>query len=182
MQPEVIDDAAPATAQHPLAVRVIDHQQDAQRLRDLGQGGQRRDVAVHAEHAIGDDQAAAIPRRRRDLLAQIVRIGVAKAHDLRARQAAAIDDAGVVQLVGKDHVAFAHQRGNGRQVRGEAALESDRGLGAFELGQPSFQLQVQVHRPGDGAHRGRPDAIAVHRLFGGFDQPGMVRQAEVVVR
>jgi hypothetical protein len=41
-------------------MRVIDHGHDAVLLRDLDQRGQRRDVAIHAEHAVGDDETAAI--------------------------------------------------------------------------------------------------------------------------
>ncbi len=59
VQAEVIHDAASAVAKHAFAVRVIHHQQDVVFLRDLVDGGQGRDVAVHAEHAVRDDQRAA---------------------------------------------------------------------------------------------------------------------------
>ena len=60
VQPEVVHDAAPAAAQHAFAVRVVHHRQHAVAVGHLGQLVQRRDVAVHAEDAVGDQQAAAV--------------------------------------------------------------------------------------------------------------------------
>jgi len=45
---------AAAPAQHALAVGVVDHRQNAVTVRDLGQLIQRRYIAVHAKHAVGD--------------------------------------------------------------------------------------------------------------------------------
>ena len=52
VQAEVIDDAAPAAAQHAFAVRVVHHQHDAVLLGHFAHLVQRRDVAVHAEDAV----------------------------------------------------------------------------------------------------------------------------------
>ena len=82
VQVKVIHDAAPALAQNAFAVRVIDHQQDIVFLRHSVQFRQRRDVAVHAEHAIGDDQTPSITRSCFDLFAQVVGIGMRKPDDL----------------------------------------------------------------------------------------------------
>jgi hypothetical protein len=56
VQAKVIDDAAPAAAEHALAVGIIDHQHDAVFFGHVADGVQRGDVAVHAEDAVGDDQ------------------------------------------------------------------------------------------------------------------------------
>ena len=141
VQPEVIDDAAPAAPQHALAVRVVHHQQQVVALGHLDDAGQRRDVAVHREYAVGDDHAAAVRAGGLpDLLVQRRRVVVGVTDDARAGQAAAVDDAGVVQLVRENGVLFAHQRRHHGQVGGEAGLERDGGRGAFELGQPPLKL------------------------------------------
>ena len=73
-----------------------------------------------------------------------------------AAQAAAVDEAGVVLGVGEDRVALVHQRGDDARIRGEAGGKDERRLGAFELGEPSFQFCV-ARRP--AAHqRTRPAA------------------------
>ncbi len=46
-----------------------------------------------------------------------------------AREAAAVDDGGVVQFVGNDQIVFAENRGDGSGVRGEAGLKHDAGFG-----------------------------------------------------
>ena len=64
-------------------------------------------------------------------------VGVAVAIDERfgARQAAAVDQAGVVLLVGEDRVAAIGKRGDRARVGGEAGREQQRGLRPLELGQ-----------------------------------------------
>ena len=58
------------------------------------------------------------------------------------REAAAVDEAGVILGVGEDGVAFVDERGNDAGVGGEAGGEDQRRLGAFELGEAAFQLGV----------------------------------------
>ena len=68
-----------------FAVRVIYHQQNVIVAGDLMQRGQRRDIPIHAEHAVGHDQAAAILGGGFDLFAQVTGITVFVSDDLRAR-------------------------------------------------------------------------------------------------
>ena len=62
---------------------------------------------------------------RRQHPLQVIRIAVGIADDLRAGEAAAVDDAGMVQLVGEDAIVFAHQGRDDSQVGVEARLECD---------------------------------------------------------
>ena len=55
------------------------------------------------------------------------------------------------------------------------------GLGAEELAEPPLQLDVDLLRAADEAHRGHPVAPAVERLVGGGDHRRVVGEAEVVV-
>ena len=83
---------------------------------------ERREVAVHREHGVGDDDRLAAagtaqPARER------VEVGVRVDDRLRAREAAAVDDRGVVERVGEDHLAAAGQRGDHAGVGEEARAE-----------------------------------------------------------
>jgi hypothetical protein len=59
----MVHDAAPAFAEHALAVGVVHHQQQVVFLRHLVDLVQRCHVAVHAEDAVGHDQRAAVLRQ-----------------------------------------------------------------------------------------------------------------------
>ena len=83
---------------------------------------------------------------------------VRKDLDRGAAQPAAVDDAGVIQLVGDDHVVFGEDGGDGAGVGGEAALKDDHRFDLLELGELPFELHVDGHRAGDGANRSGPDA------------------------
>ena len=179
---EVVDRPAAVAAQHARGVGVVDHHDGAVLL---GQGGElvhRADVAVHREHAVGDDQLvaglvlrspAAVPRSG-DVL-------VAKDLDLGAREPRAVDDAGVVQLVGEDEVVLAQDRAHGAGVGRESALEDHAGFDVLEARDLLFEFHVDAHGAGDGAHCARAHAQFARGLQGRLDQLGVVAQAEVVV-
>ena len=144
--------------------------------------GSGADVAVHGEDAVGDDQLVA--GLVLDLVQQLFGVGrvlVAEDLDLGARQASAVDDAGVVQLVGDDEVFFAEDRRYRSRVRREARLKDDAGFDILEARDLLLQLHVERHGAGDRAHRARPDAILACRLQRRLAQLGMGGQAEVVV-
>ena len=115
------------------------------------------------------------PPRRVDIL-------VRKHLDRRAAQPAAVDDAGVVQFVRDDHVVFRQNRRDRARVGGEAALEHDDRLHLLELGEPALELDVELHRAGDGANRPRTNAELLDRRQRRGPQPRMRRQTEIVVR
>ena len=111
VQVEVVDGAAAVASQHAGGVRVVDHHDGAVLFRQRGQLRQCADVAVHGKDAIGDDQlVTGLVLHRFQLLFGVRGILVAEDLDLGARQPGAVDDAGVVQLVGDDEVIFAQQR------------------------------------------------------------------------
>lgn len=183
VQAEMVHDAAAAAAQHALAVRIIHHRQHAVLLRDLAEPVERRDVAVHAEHAIGDEQAAAVVGQvLANLGLGIGHVAVLVDDDLRAAQPRAVDDAGVVEPVGEDDVLLADERADGRLVGDEAALQVERILHVLELGQPVFQLDVERLGARDAAHRGRADAPLLDGLDSRVLEPRVIGEAEIVVR
>ena len=96
-------------------------------------------------------------------------------------EAGAVDDGGVVQLVGEDEVFLAEDGADGAGVGGEAGLEDDAGFDVLERGDLFFELHVDAHGAGDGAHGAGADAVLRDGRGGGFAELGVVAEAEVVV-
>ena len=103
---EVIDGAAAVPAEHAAGVRVVHHHDAAEFLGDVAQRRQRAEVAVHAEHAVGDEQLALRRRQLRDDAPGGGGILVGKDFDGGPAEAAAVDDARVIELVGDDDIVL----------------------------------------------------------------------------
>src|SRR5260370_42664461 len=56
VKPKMVDRATAGAPEDTGRVSVVDHHDRAVSLRDFDQGGQRRDVAIHREHAVGNEQ------------------------------------------------------------------------------------------------------------------------------
>ena len=189
VEAEVVHGAAPVAAEHARGVGVVDHHGGLVPLGDLADAGQRGDVAVHAEDAVGDDQdvlVGALRAARRagfaqDLL-EAVHVAVREDRPRGLREAYAVDDRGVVQLVADDQVALPGDGRDDAAVGGEARLEGERRLHVFEDRQATLQLLVQLHGAGDGAHGTRPDAQVAGGPERRLDEVGVRGEAEVVVR
>ena len=132
VQAEVVDRAPPVAAEHAGGVGVVDEDGRAGRLGRLDDPGQWRDVAVHAEHAVGDDEdqpvglAASRPAVADRLVEhgpQRVDVGVGVDLARRLRQAHAVDDRGVVEAVADDQVGLAGDRRDDAGVGREPGLE-----------------------------------------------------------
>ena len=87
----------------------------------------------------------------------------------------------MVQLVGDDEVFFAEDGGDRAGVGGESGLEDDAGFDVLEARDLFFELHVDLHGAGDGAHRARSDAVFTRGFERGFAQLGMRGQAEIIV-
>ncbi len=91
--------AAALGADHADAVRVVHVQQRVLRARQQRQVAQRRQVAVHAEDAVGGEHGRAFAARSSAGASPASTSRVRVALELAARQARAVDQAGVVELV-----------------------------------------------------------------------------------
>ena len=178
----MVDGAAPVAAQHTRGMRVVHHHDGAVLFGGLHQPGQRPDVAIHRENAVGNQQFSAghrvqfgqNPLRRRHVF---VRENV----DLGPGEPAAIDDAGMVQLVGNDMVVRSEDRRNRARVGGKAGLKHHASFHVLEGRDALFQLQVQLHGAGNSAHRARTHAILAHRFERRLAQARMRGQPQVIV-
>ena len=74
-------------------------------------------------------------------------VRVAVDERLGAREATAVDDRRVVELVGQDHRARARERADDADVRHVARPEEHGGLGVLERGEPLLEAAVHGHRP-----------------------------------
>jgi hypothetical protein len=163
-------------------MRIVHHHDAARVLGEVAQRRQWPQIAVHAEHAVGDEELALGGGQILDDLASRIHVLVREDLDRRAAQAAAVDDAGVVQLVGNDDIFLRQDCRDRACIRGESTLKDDDLLDLLELGETALQLHVDFHRSGDGADRARADAEPFDGLERGLPQARMRRQTEIVVR
>ena len=178
---EVVDDSPSAFTEDSLSVRVVDHQEGVVAGGQLGQFGQGGDVSVHGENAVGDDQAATTLFLLQ-LLFEVVGVAVFENDPPRLGETASVDDGGMVQLVGEEHVfRGGDEGGDGSQVRAEARLEGDRGFRSLEGGHFFLHFQVNLHGSGDGTDRRRAHSILLDSLDGSLFQLRVVGESKVVV-
>ena len=164
-------------------MRIVHHEQDIVLLCHFIQLWQGSDIAVHAEHAVGDDQGPAVVGGVLfDRILQRRWIIMLISDDLRTREPAAVDNGGMVQAVREDHILFPDQGGDRPQVGRETRLEGDHILCALEFGKPLLELDMQVHGAGDRAHRSRTDAVFPRRFLCRLDNLRVVGQPEIVIR
>ena len=88
----------------------------------------------------------------------------------------------MVQGVRHDEVRLAGHDRDDPGVGGEPGLEGQDGGRALELGEFRLELLVHRHRAGDRPDRATADAELANGGQDGLAQPGMVGQAQVVVR
>ena len=124
--------AAAAGADDAGGVAVVDMDQRVVALGEIADLVERGDDAVHREDAVGGDQLEARAGRvgRLQLRLEIGHVVVAVAVALRLAEADAVDDRGVVELVGNDRVLGAEQRLEQAAIGVEAGGIEDRVLDA----------------------------------------------------
>lgn len=154
------------------------------------QRGQRRHVgavAIHAEDALGHDEARARgagPFGQQ--VFQVRQVVMAEADLAHAGGLAAMVQAGVVEPVGVDLRLALRGRGleQGRQHRGvglPAAGQQQGGLGAFQARQLGFDLFVQVQVAAYQPRGLRAGAVPGGPQAGALGQQRVARQSQVVV-
>ena len=102
-------------------MRVVHHHDATIFFGEVAERGKIRDVAIHGEDPVGDEQLLAVPVF--GFLQHAFAIGgvlVFEDFDGGARKAAAVNDGGVIQLVGDDQIFLAKNCGNGAGVGRES--------------------------------------------------------------
>ena len=129
-------------------------------------------VTISAAAAVGVAQAPL----------EVVDVRVAVDERLRARQPAAVDDRGVVELVGEDDLAAPRERRHDAEVRQVAGAEQQRALRPLERREPLLEPPVQRHVARHEPRRPRARAPAHRRVRRRLAHARVVGEAEVVVR
>src|ERR1700730_11013612 len=97
-------------------------------------------------------------------------------------KAAAVDDAGVIQLVRDNVVLGPKNRGYGTCIGRETGLENHASFNLLELRDPLFELHVQAHGAGNRADRARAYAKVACSIESRLDQLGVCCEPEIIVR
>ena len=143
-----------------------------------------RDHAVHRERAVRENHDVLRSRGARflQLRLEVRHVVVFVAVARRLAQAHAVDDRGVIELVGNDRVAFLEQAFEKPAVRVEARAVKNRVLRLEELRNRRLELLVNRLRPADEAHGRAAETVFVERFVRRPDDFRVVREPEVVVR
>ena len=151
-------EAATLWPKHPESVCLVDHQpriEGTSQFRDLAQG---RNHPIHREEGVRDDEGAACSRpvfsQERP---EVIDVAVCVHVNACSREAAAVDETGVIQRIAEDYVAGPGQGLNGSDVRGVARREEHGRRRAQEVGVGDFGVSMGIHRSTDepgsgGAH------------------------------
>ena len=101
---------------------------------------------------------------------------------LRARQPAAVDDAGVVELVAEYRVASARPAPQWCCVGGETRRKHQRGLSAFEFGQSLLEPRCRALRPITSGLAPLPQPSSSAASAAASTKPRVGGQPQIVVR
>ena len=174
--------AAPVLADEADRVRVVHHHHRVILIRQVADPVEFGKIAVHREDAVGRDQT--MPRRcgLLQFRLQIVHVAVAIAKALRLAEPDAVDDAGMIQLVGDDGVLRIQQRFEEPAVGVEAGAVEDGVFRAEKRAEPFFKLLVKGLRAANKAYAGQTVAPLPQGLPGCLNHRGMIGQAQIIVR
>lgn len=125
---------------------------------ELENFGERRDVALHAKDAFRDDEFCAVGIL---IFAQgafeKIQIAVRVDDFLRAREANAINDAGVIERVGKNEITRLQNGAEQADVGGVAGVEVESGFRARKSGEFRLEFLPVAGIPGEQARTGGRD-------------------------
>ena len=160
---------------------LIDHHQSIVLLGEVAYLVHRSDIAVHREHAVGDDDAEALSLCLLQALLQFLHVGVGVTIALCLAEAHTVDDARVVEGVADDGV-FLREEGFEDTAVGVEAGSIEDGIFRVEVvADGSLELLVDVLCAADEADARHAEAALLHHLRSAFDETRMVGEAEVVV-
>ncbi len=172
--------AAARFAQHAEAVGVVHEQPRALRAAGRGERAERRDVAVHAEHAVGHDHrapVAAFGEARGQCLGVAMRI----AREAGAARESRVEQRGVVQAVHEHPVAAPEQCRDHGEVGHVARREQQRPRPAGEGRELVLQRVVFAAVPAHEVRRPAAHAPFARCVREGRDDARVAGEAEVVV-
>jgi len=181
VEAELLGDSAAGGADDACGMAFVHHHESVVllgQIADLVHGG---DVAVHAEDAIGADDAEPLRLGFLQAPLKVFHIGVFIAVTHCLAEPYAIYYRGVVEGVGDDCVVLGEERLEDAAVRIEAGSVEYGVLGVEVIADGLFQLLVKILLAADEADAAHAESALVHGLLGRGDEARVVCQAEIVV-
>src|SRR5690606_4051414 len=130
---------------------------------DVDQAGQIDDGAFHREDAVAHDQLSGIAREPRELLVERREVAVRVAMHLAVREARAIDQRRVVELVEEEMLAPADKLRDRADARLIAGREHQRSFLAEESGELCLELVMEIERAVEQTAAGGSAAVLRER-------------------
>ena len=173
--------AMTGAAHHAGAVALVHHHQGVVFFGQVTDLVHRGHVAVHGEYAVRDDDAETAGLGFLELFFQILHIGIVVAETLGLAQAHTVNDGSVVEGV-RDNGVLGCEKGLEHTAVGVEAGGVQDGVFRVEIVcNGLFQLFVDILGAADEADGGHSVTAGVHRFLGGFDEAGVIGQAQIVV-
>ncbi len=113
---------------------------------------------------------------------QVIQIVVGEDTNFCAAEPGGVHNAGVNKLVEDDDVIFAQQGADGSGGGGIAGGETQRGFGAFEIGEGFFKFVVRCERTANQPGRAGTSAESFNGLDCRFLQNRIVGETKIIVR
>jgi hypothetical protein len=168
---EMLATPAPLIAEHAKSVGVVDHQPGSPPPRGIGKGGQGGKITVHGEHPVCDDDTGLSRRRYGKQGGDMLRIRVPIATHTAARQAARIDQRGMIQAVFQHRVTPSRERLQNTEIGHVSGGEQQRPRAAGEARQVFLQFGVDPGVAVDQVRRPGAESVPLQRGTGGVGDP-----------
>ena len=144
---------APGVSQHARRVRVVDRHDRVVPVAQLADLRERRDLPLHREDAVGDDEPVSRVPGRLQCLAQRVHVHVVVDQPAGLAETDPVDDAGVIETVRDQRVLRTEERCEQTLVRVPRRRIGERGRSLEEVGDLCLELAVNVERTTDETYR-----------------------------
>ena len=190
-----LERAAAARAQHAEAMRIVDHEPCVMPAAHRGELAQGRDIAVHAEHAVGRDYRSGTGSERlasgtpalcarkigSEPLFQRGRVAMRITREAGAACESRVEQRGMIQPVLEHAVAATGDRADHGEVGHVAGGEEERARTAGELRQRLFEQSMLAAMAAHQVRGAATDAPAPRGLDEGLGHPRMIGEPEIVV-
>jgi len=177
----VLQHAAPADAQYPHAVAIVDQNQGLVTVGEVADTVQLSNGPVHRENAVGNDHPAPGVGSLLQLGLKVGHVVVGVSEALGLTEPDAIDQRGMVQSIGDNRVLSLEQALEDTAVSIETGGIEDRILKAQKGCDLALQGAVLVLGSTDEADAGHTQTVAIETFVGSLYQVGVVGQAQIAV-
>lgn len=182
INPEVMNHAATLGADHTKGMGFVDIHDGPVFLCSFNHGRQVSHITRHAEDTIHDNEASRVLRDTLEAVAKRLNGVVAVGNQLGGSNLATLDDRSVVLPVTENDILILRQGRKRPLIGKETGREEECALPSKKGGQRLLELVVERDSSIQQPRTGTTGTEFSGRLTSGLDDPGVLRQTEVVVR